>query len=355
MQSELKSPARRRAPRSLFFPLLLIALGVVLLLDNLGLLGGSVGTTLLKLWPFLLILLGVDGFLERSGVAGPSFLIGLGFVLLLSNFGYLRVDIWQALFTLWPILLIAWGFDWIFGRRSWLTSLIGMAVTLAVLIAAVIFLNGGLNPAARQATAHNLGDAQALEMILDIPVGSLRLRPASQIEAQISGFIPRSSTFKVIEEFALQEERAVYHLGVQGKAFGIPALGGNWLWEFTLPPQQGVTLQIQQGAGNADLDLDGLMLRALDAEFGVGQWKVVLPAGKETRAKISGAVGQILIIVPQQAAVRLRCERGLAYLRLPENYLRVDEVYTSPSYASSAQKIELDLSMAVGAIIVQTR
>lgn len=355
MQSELKSPVRRRTPRSLFFPLLLIALGIILLLDNLGLLGESVGATLLKLWPLLLILLGVDGFLDRSGVSGPSFLIGLGFIILLSNFGYLQVDVWQALFTLWPIMLIAWGFDWIFGRRAWLTSLIGVMVTLMVLFAAVSFLNSGLTLTARQTIEHNLADAQTLEMSLDVPAGSFRLRSAPQTEAQISGFVPRSSAFKVVEEFALQDERAVFHLGVQGEAFIIPGLGGNWLWEFAMPPQRGLILRIQQGAGNADLEFSGLSLQVLNAEFGVGQFKLILPAEQEAAVKISGAVGQILVIVPEQAAVRLRCDRGLAYLRLPENYRNVGEVYTSPFYDEAAQKIELDLSMAVGAVIVQAR
>ncbi len=355
MQSELKSPGRRRTPRSLFFPLLLIALGIVLLLENLGLLGESVGAILLKLWPFLLILLGVDGILDRSGVAGPSFLIGLGIVFLLSNFGYLQVDVWQALFTLWPILLIAWGFDWVFGRRTWLTSLIGVIVTLAVLIMAVSFLNGGLNPAARQTIAHDLANAEKLEMTLNLPAASLRVRPASSTEAQIDGFIPRSSIFEVQEEFSLQDERAVYNLSMQGNFVVVPGLSGNWLWEFALPAQPELILHIQQGAGNVDLDLSGLALQTLNAEFGAGQFKVVLPAGQDATVKISGAVGQMLIIVPKQAAIRLRCDRGLAFLRLPDDYHGDGVEYTSPSYDQASQKIELDLSIAVGAVIVQAR
>lgn len=142
LEHETPSEPPPRSPRSLLFPLLLIALGILLLLNNLGLLGLPRGEGWLRLWPLLLVLLGLDSAFNRGGVAGPSFLIGLGLILLAHNFGMLQVGFWRAVTYLWPLLLIAWGFDFVLPRRSIWLSLIGIVIVLGLLVGALILLSG---------------------------------------------------------------------------------------------------------------------------------------------------------------------------------------------------------------------
>ena len=68
--------------RSLFWPIVLIGVGVVWLLGNLGVLTTSSLVVLARLWPLLLILIGLDLlFGRRSPLAGA--LIGVGAVVLI--------------------------------------------------------------------------------------------------------------------------------------------------------------------------------------------------------------------------------------------------------------------------------
>ena len=46
---------------------------------------------------------------HRGGFVGPTILIGLGILLLLSNLGMLQWSVWDTAWRLWPILLIAAG------------------------------------------------------------------------------------------------------------------------------------------------------------------------------------------------------------------------------------------------------
>src|SRR5260370_32932762 len=66
------TPGRRRPSRFLF-PLLLVIVGAVLLLNNLGILPWSVWTALGQLWPVILILLGIDLLVgRRNAVLGAA-------------------------------------------------------------------------------------------------------------------------------------------------------------------------------------------------------------------------------------------------------------------------------------------
>jgi len=53
----------------------------------------------------------------RGSLVGPIILIGLGIVFLLNNLGLLSWSVWEVILRLWPILLIAIGLDILLGRR----------------------------------------------------------------------------------------------------------------------------------------------------------------------------------------------------------------------------------------------
>ena len=60
----------KRKHNSHFGPLLLIFIGTVFLLNNLGLLSWNIWNELWKFWPIIIILLGIQMFMGKSRVAG---------------------------------------------------------------------------------------------------------------------------------------------------------------------------------------------------------------------------------------------------------------------------------------------
>jgi hypothetical protein len=63
----------------------------------------------------------------RSGLVGPALLIGLGLVFLANNLGWLGWEVWDTLWRLWPLLLIAVGLELLLGRRSPISQALGGA------------------------------------------------------------------------------------------------------------------------------------------------------------------------------------------------------------------------------------
>ena len=117
LDSSLRSdrPYRRR---SIFWPLFLVVAGILFLANNLGVMSGEGWNLVLRLWPVLFIVGGLDSLYRGDGIAGPILWIGVGTLFLLGNFGYLAISSWQVLLNYWPVLLIAVGIDILFGRRT---------------------------------------------------------------------------------------------------------------------------------------------------------------------------------------------------------------------------------------------
>ena len=130
-----KPPRRKLGP--ILWPLILIGFGLLLLLENLGVLDQSAWSILWNLWPVLFLAIGLDALFRKKEIFGPVFWIGLGGVFLLTNFGILGWDAWSVLFRLWPLLLVTAGLDILLGRRSLWISLPATIVVLGILAVAL--------------------------------------------------------------------------------------------------------------------------------------------------------------------------------------------------------------------------
>ena len=94
-----------RVTPQVIFGLGIIAIGVILLLHNMGLIYAR---SYLSYWPVILILFGLASALQPSGLAGRwvgLILLILGVLLLLDNLYIIDFYIWEY----WPILLILAG------------------------------------------------------------------------------------------------------------------------------------------------------------------------------------------------------------------------------------------------------
>ena len=122
---------------SLVWPGILITIGIVLLLKNIGSLNTDSWTTILHLWPLLLVALGLEALIRRQGVVAPVFWIVLGVVFLLSELGLANWDAFQIVLKFWPLLLIAIGLDIILPRRSLWASLSALIILLVIFAGAL--------------------------------------------------------------------------------------------------------------------------------------------------------------------------------------------------------------------------
>jgi hypothetical protein len=74
----------------------------------------------------------------QGGFMWPLILITAGVVFLLNNFGVLPWNSWDSIWRLWPLLLVVWGLQAIFGRSRTANSAIAI---LLIIVLIYIFVN----------------------------------------------------------------------------------------------------------------------------------------------------------------------------------------------------------------------
>ncbi|MBM3143902.1 MAG: hypothetical protein FJ010_02810 [Chloroflexi bacterium] len=339
----------------LVWPIILILVGVVFLLNNLGLINSVTWDSIWQLWPLIFIAIGLDGLLRRNEIVGPVIMFGLGGVFLLSNYGWLSWDAWETLWRLWPLLIIAVGLEIIVGRRSLWISIVGVAVIFAALLGMLWLAGVGVGPLGDQPLRSEfieqaLGDAVRAEISLSPIAGKMQVDASKDSKALIAGQVSVGRAGQVRSNYTLRNTTAVYSLSSQNP---IPFPGTAWSWQLGLSPEIPIELEASMAVGDMDLDLGDLMISGADASQAVGSLSVILPAGESLAGDISQAIGQIEVVIPEDWSVRLEISKALSTLSVPPDFERRGDYYYSPGYESSGTLIDLEISQAIGNIVIR--
>ena len=295
---------------------------------------------------------------RRSGIVGPVILIGLGTVFLLNNLGILSWSIWDVVFRLWPVLLIAVGLDILIGRRSAWGALLSLVLTLALIAGALWLYGTGIiagQAAAAEEISQSLGEATQAQVTVAPAVGSLHIDALPESNQLVAGTIHPARGERIWQDFAIQGETAVFTLQSEGNFVGpfVGRGGAKWDWDLGLSSDVPLELEISLGVGQSDVDLTGLTVSELGLNVAVGQTTVVLPNEGRFRAKIEGAIGSTVVVIPAEMAARIRFDTALVARQLPDNYRQEGDVYVSPGYDDAENRVELEIGQAIGNVTIR--
>jgi hypothetical protein len=355
MSTDNGSPRRKRV--ELFFPLLLIIIGVMLLLSNIGVISGDIWSLIWQFWPLLLIVIGLDSIFKREGIVASTFLIGTGVIFLLANLGYLNVSVWQMVLTLWPILIIAIGFDILIGRRSVWASIAGIVVIVAILLGS-LWLFGATLTSGTTLTGEQLeqsleGASRAI-VNLEGGAGDMQVSTTDQPDILLVGSVPEEAYDRIQTSYSVTGGTGTYTLrdtGVQGFVpFGSMQ---SMAWGFMLTESIPLELTLGLGAGNLDADLRTADLDRLAVNTAVGDTQIILPARGRFDAQVNGAIGQIVIVIPSGVGVRVNTDTALVSVDMPDEYLHPGDIYESPNYSNADSQIDLSVDLAIGNVVIR--
>ena len=158
------------------------------------------------------------GDAHREGLVGPAILIGLGVVLLMNTLGLWPWSVWWTIIRLWPILLVAAGLDLVLGRRSIWGSLLALVLTLAILAGVLWLFRTGI-VAGRTATeeiSQALGEATRADVVLAPAVGAVHVKALSESANLVEGAFYLSGGERVRRDFAVAGETARLSLRSEG-------------------------------------------------------------------------------------------------------------------------------------------
>ena len=343
-----------RKPRSLFFPLLLVAAGVFLLLVNLGTIQSSAWDIISDWWPLIFVIGGLDGLYRRDGLVVPLVSLGLGTVLILGNLGYLKWDGLDLLWRLWPILLVAWGLDVAFGQQKSFWSTLGRITLGLLLIGGIIWLAiaSPFNNALRsESVSQSLDDALRSDIRFSTGVGEFTLTGNAAEDDLLSGTVNMPESLTLSPTYTEPVDGASSYSLQSAGVVVLPVNSEESPWNFKINSYIPIDLSTEMAVGNMVLDLTDTEVESVDSQLAVGQMYITFPAGLDVEGNIETAVGETLLRFPKGTNVVIHFSGGLSSVSLPEGFSRDgDEI--SSDFAGD-YTIELSVDLAVGSLDIE--
>lgn len=342
---------------SLFWPILLIAVGLFLFMNNVGAITGSTWEVLLKLWPLILIVAGLDGIWRREGFVGSTVVIGLGVVFLMGNLGYLQFGVWELMLRLWPIFLVALGLDLMIGRKNPWSALVGVIIGVMATAGIVwLVLSSPLAVQLRtEPVAFPKDEVTSARGSIALPVGRLTVGSGANPNYLLDGQVALAGTQEVVKDYNKASIPLTFGLKVSGFS-NLTPFGGSAnreAWELMLNDKVSYELSLKTAVGEQKIDLGKLSVSSLECEIAVGKQVITLPASGTVQAVVRNAVGEVNIYIPRGTPVSIRVEKAVTALDIPADFTRSGHMIYSPGAETAATRSEVTIHNAVGRISVQ--
>jgi len=294
---------------------------------------------------------------RRPGITGPVILISLGVIFLLNNMGFIDLNLWDVIMRFWPILLIAIGLDILIGRRSAWGAAIAVVVVLAILAGGIVFFDNQAQwTYAAEKFEIPLGNVEEATISLDPALGYLLIDELpKESNVLLQGEVRPFSGEEFGKNVDFSGTRATIDLRTEGVIVA-PFFGG-WSdqpsWDFALHPEVATDLIVDFGVGKAELDLQDLQIGEIHVEQGLGQMILLLPSADNMDINLDGGIGEIQVVIPEDVGVRIRAGVGIGNVLVPSDYTRDGDFYISPGYAAAENQIEMVIDLAIGSVQVR--
>ncbi len=130
---------------------------------------------------------------------------------------------------------------------------------------------------------------------------------------------------------------------------------GDWSsrdWRLALNSQTPISLDLETGASETIADLTPYCINELRLKTGASSTQLTTPAmAGLTRAFVESGAASVSLRIPQGVAARIRVRSGLAGIAVDQTrFPRQGDVYLSPNFDQSPNRIDLDIQTGVGAV-----
>jgi hypothetical protein len=300
----------------------------------------------------------------------PLLLIAVGAVLLGLNLGYISWQSVRSALQYWPVIFIVLGIEALITRRApW------GALLLALIVLAVSSSNGWMRPPWRaqpaQRAVSSSPQQQALNgasrALVNVSVGGAQV----QLGATHSPGILASWTGGVSDHPDYRVRDGVGRLDLElTRGRGFP---GFWRMnpfandsntpdssEISVLLATGLPMELDAhlGASQATVDLRELQITRLTLDAGASYGTVYLPSlADSSTVTIRGGASNLEIVVPEGVRARITTEGGLSSLNVnPERFTTVGEgssVYETRAADPGAHTLNVNLRLGASSVNVR--
>ena len=302
----------------------------------------------------------------RRGVFWPLLLIALGLIFLLQNFGFIAGVSWLAIASLWPLLLVLIGLDIAFAHRWPVPTLVAEVLVIAAGLALVahspnlapgILVFGNGDGSGETDVSAPRGDATQLNLTLN--GGGTQSYHVSGGSAQL---VEAHSTSHDLRLRTSGTTRADVRVDQVSSGFFHP--GGPGDMQIQVASDVPTSLTINVGAGEFDVDLSDVHVTDARVNIGASSMRFVLPKPSgDVAIRMNGGASSIAIVVPDGVEARIATTGGLLSLRSDNTRLgsgggtggcvACGSAVETSGYGSAHDRVTLTISAGASSIVVR--
>jgi hypothetical protein len=276
------------------------------------------------------------------------------------------------MWRLWPLLLVALGIDVLIGRRSMggaivsgflLLLLIGGAVALVFFAQNIPMLTEWAEAGEWRIrhVAHPVGTIERANVTIDwdSPPGTLRALEDSN--SLIEGDVAYNGDLRFEVQQRGQEATVTLDQEFSGVWLGPlePRPVVDPRWDVGLSPDVLLDLTLDSGSGRCTFDLSGLQVTDLFLDTGSGAVDVELPAGRSFDAQIDSGSGAVMLVLPRDVGARIELDSGSGAFRPDARFFLVsgeengDGVWETENWDTAEHRISFEIDQGSGRIAIR--
>jgi cell wall-active antibiotic response 4TMS protein YvqF len=368
-QSEMPGlpPPSRPRPRGLVGGLVLIAVGILFLIQQLA--APNWGWDIF--WPVLLIVIGVAVGASPLVYGQPLHyartfwavaLVSVGALFLIGNLGYLNGWDMDRLGQLWPLILVLIGAEILITRSlpRQTAAAVGAVVALLTVVGAAFYV--GLGPSTSLGTTSSTASAAIgnLEQAsLDLNVGGATVTiDTNAVPGQLySARFHYDNGDRTVA--SLNRSTGELRLELQNRSLFFFGSGGGRAIDLSLSDQVPWSVTINGGATQQTIDFSGLQLSRLSINGGAQQITLILPAASGVvPIELNGGAANLIIHRPAGTEASLTMSGGVNDLTADGQHqtsLAGDLSWQSSGYSGSINQYNIRVSGGANHVTIDTR
>ncbi len=354
--SEIRTNTRKERP-GIFWPLALIAVGVIFLLNNLNIVHVSGWGFLATYWPLIFVIGSLDDIYRGKDLPGAVIGVGFAAMMVAGNLGYLPMDAFQMLIRFWPVMFISIGLNLLFANHTLLMNLIGIVLALLV-VAGLLFMGLGsinLQPTATSPVEVALDGASEGQIHIELPVGPIKLSGGDLKTELLKGSYVQNRNLELSQSYAVKNGTGTLELGISSDQFtSIPSISQLPRLDAKINQSIPVSVATDLGAGEVDVNLTGTQVQDVTVEIGAGSLYLTVDKDARLKGDLKLAAGAMTLKVPQGVDVYIDGDLAVTLVSLPAGWRRTEGVIVSPGAEKETAQVYLKISQPVGIITIQS-
>lgn len=280
-------------------------------------------------------------------------LILVGGLMLASNFGYVDVK-WGNIWRLWPLIIVSAGLSIMsFKNIFWrILMVILVVVSLGAITWVVIGDPSSLSPVhSQEASVSKIADAKQAEINIKAGASSLKINTADQDE--IAKVKLDSNVTTLSKESNLSNETQQIDFSMNNNSSWWAGDIRN-VWDVKLTQSFPITLNVDAGASETQIDTSNAMLRDMNIKAGASSLNIKLGSiEKNSNINIDSGASSVVIKVPSSVGTKLKLEGGLTTKYLSDLTKTSENTFESPNYSKSDKQINITAKIGVSSFTIE--